>query len=163
MQFLKCPQCNPVNMKSKKGILLLLLSTLLFVSCGKREIKGDVFIVTNGAVNYKMGLVKITAIPEEVMQSYLSSSNYIGIYENFSHLPRGISTATTDADGKFTLKLPKPGKYALTASAERRILDETEVYRWLIWVRDSDKTITLSNDNLIESGSLDSVIPILRY
>lgn len=164
-------------MKSKKISLLLILFALFFISCGKKdekkeiEIKGDVFIVTKGAENYKLGLIKVTAIPEDVIQPYINNkisqrkdlTDYESAETYFDdvYFPQGVTSATTDAEGKFTLKLPKPGRYAIAARAERNVINKTEEYYWLVWINAdgrATKTIMLSNNNLTDSGSSDSLI-----
>jgi hypothetical protein len=42
-------------------------------------------------------------------------------------LPKAVAQATTDAEGKFSLKL-MPGKYYITGKATRMIIDKTESY-----------------------------------
>jgi hypothetical protein len=62
-----------------------------------------------------------------------------------------IETSKTDADGRFSFTIPR-GHYLLAASAERKVLDKTEIYCWLVRV-DFDgkpiKQVMLSNDNRI--------------
>jgi len=53
----------------RKKLLLIvsaiLLATCVLSACKKEsELQGSVFIVTQGAENYKLGLVKITSMPE---------------------------------------------------------------------------------------------------
>jgi len=278
----------------KISLLLLsfLFSVLVFSSCGSREgeVQGSVFIVTNGAENYKLGLVKITAIPEveikpfienkksligtetaklrndldsikariataqanydelkrnydllngqkkdlETQQSGLSAgfSSYIleSCYSDYATadmveecrkqvrigkqidalskriaametrltkassamadsernlnsekskldevtskvknyltpeylldgLPEGAIKSITDADGKFSMKLPR-GKYVLVASAQRRVFNITENYNWVVWidvVGAEAKQITLSNQNMLGEDTEDGV------
>jgi hypothetical protein len=270
----------------------LLVVVLLVASCGKGEadIQGSVFIVTKGADNYKLGLVKVTAIPEseikpfienkkslintetaklktdldsvksqietaqakynelktaydslngqkkdlENQQSSLSgefNSYYLstcysdyatvdmiaecrkqvqigkqldalnkklsgfesrvskaqatmsesekalnaekakldGVLEKVKNyltpeylmdgLPEGNIKSVTDADGKFSMKLPR-GKYVLVASAQRRVFSSTEDYHWLVWVDatgSEPKQITLSNQNMLGEDTEDGV------
>lgn len=70
----------------------------------------------------------------------------------FDGLPRVSAIAKTDADGKFTLSLPK-GKYVLTANSSRKVAGSLEAYYWFIFVDSSsaDQPIILSNDNLLET------------
>lgn len=60
----------------------LLLTTAFLLGCSKGglesifgksegELKGEVFIVTKSAVNFKLGLVEVTAIPESEVNIYL--------------------------------------------------------------------------------------------
>ena len=158
-------------MKSRIFFLItLLLLVLLSVSCSKKEVKGEVFIVTQGAGNYKLGLVNILAIPEDSIKTYASNKSSTEFFldpdKYFTQLPHGVATATTDADGKFTLKLPKAGRYVFAARAERKVVDKTEKYYWLVWASvygNESKTVTLSNNNLADSDSPDSLIQVVRY
>ncbi len=53
-------------MKIRFILSVILLCVLFAVGCNKRtEIKGDVFVVTQGAGSYKLGLVQVAAFPEE--------------------------------------------------------------------------------------------------
>lgn len=76
-----------------------------------------------------------------------------------------MATSITDADGKFALKLSKAGKYAIAAKSTRRVFDKTEEYYWLFWivVNGDPKSIMLSNNNLTDSGSTDSLIQTAKY
>lgn len=170
---------------TSKFYLLSILSVLLIISCNKKgneikketEISGDIFIVTKGAGNYKLGLVKVSAIPEEIIQQYINNKKLqrgneilqskqvryesANSYFEDVNFPQGVATTTTDAEGKFTLKLPKFGRYALAARAERSVINKTEEYNWLVWINASDSNpnnIKLSNDNLTDANSLDSLI-----
>ena len=89
-----------------------------------------------------------------------------GAERYFASLPTAVLTTTTDSDGKFTLKLPIKGRFAIAASATRKVAgNNDETYYWLIWV-DSDgspKHIMLSNNNLTDSGAAESVIKTTTY
>jgi hypothetical protein len=78
----------------------------------------------------------------------------------FKNLPETKSSARTNADGKFTLGIPKEGKFAVVAHATRKT-DRTYEYYWMVWVsldgKDS-KEIVLGNHNLMSAGSKESVI-----
>jgi hypothetical protein len=88
--------------------------------------------------------------------SYYGSSEFY-----FEGLPPGVSVAKTDADGKFTMRLPADQRFALAAKASRQILGTIEQYYWLIWVtcREGETTrVFLSNDNLLTVPSAESVV-----
>jgi len=79
----------------------------------------------------------------------------------FQGLPSSIGKATTNADGKFSLKLPRKGRYAIAAHAERKIIDDNERYYWLIWVPVENgviKNIVLSNNNMMTVQSAENVM-----
>ena len=157
-------------------------------------IDGQVFIVTKGGQNIKLGLVEVQLISLEKLDSYLKQKHEelrkrlaevdtqrktaeVGTSEwrslvrlgyrlrsgslYFEYPPKAIRSVKTDADGKFTIKVPSTGRFALAAAASRQVGGEddlfpTEYYYWLVKIdaegKGSDK-IMLSNDNLISSGS----------
>jgi hypothetical protein len=72
----------------------------------------------------------------------------------FAALPASVTTAKTDADGKFQLRLPSSGKFVLAATAMRMVGDNFEVYFWLIGVDvNGATTVILSNDNTTDGAS----------
>lgn len=76
----------------------------------------------------------------------------------FADLPSGVSAATTDADGRFTLSIPRRGRYGLIARASREVFNGTETFFWLVWVAlDGQPTqhLTLSNDNMLRAGAIE--------
>lgn len=52
-------------------VVLALISVATFVTCGggRGQLKGEVFIVTKGGENLKLGLVEVTLIPESEMNA----------------------------------------------------------------------------------------------
>jgi predicted metal-dependent hydrolase len=81
----------------------------------------------------------------------------------FEGIPEGAAKAVTDADGKFALKLPGPGKYALAARAERRVYDKTERYFWVVWVDVGGKgpdQVMLTNQNMLGQEADESVFDL---
>jgi len=91
------------------------------------------------------------------MADYTNSTFYF-----FEGLPNPLQTTKTDADGKFTFKVPS-GSYVLLATSSRKAGTKmvgdtafpiTEYYNWMIQVTaDTDKKVMLANDNLSSSGS----------
>lgn len=78
----------------------------------------------------------------------------------YEDVPESSVKTVTDADGKFILKLPTSGKFAIAAHSDRRVFDSTERYYWLIWTSlngQDSKQIMLSNQNMIGQDSDDSV------
>ena len=109
-------------------------------------------IVSDAQQKLSNSKAKITKINEKLL-SYLNQSYLL------EGLPEGKIKAVTDADGKFSMKLPT-GKYALVASSQRRVVDSTEEYYWLVWVNldgQEAKQIMLSNQNMLGQDSEDSV------
>ena len=82
----------------------------------------------------------------------------------FANLPVAQETTKSDADGKFSLKIPSGSRVAIAARAERSTGGQKEKYEWLLWVSlksgEQKKTIMLSNDNLVDEGSSDSVLTL---
>jgi hypothetical protein len=99
------------------------------------HLNGEVFIVTNGRENYKLGLV-----PIRIVEVGENEPVYVG---------EVIAEAKSNSDGKFTVLLP-PGKYKIFASAKRDVIGKLEKYSWAVPVnlKDDNQTIILGNDNL---------------
>jgi hypothetical protein len=92
----------------------------------------------------------------QARRAHLRSGEYF-----FEGLPSGLSSAKTDANGKFTLSVPRQGRYGVVACASRELFKKHETYFWFVWVspdRESAKRLTLSNHNLLGAGSPDSAL-----
>lgn len=90
--------------------------------------------------------------------NYTMSADYY-----FGDLPEALQMTKTDADGKFSFKVPS-GSYVLAAFSSRKVGKETELYYWMVKVAaDADKKVILGNDNLCSSRSADSVISALDF
>jgi hypothetical protein len=79
----------------------------------------------------------------------------------FQDIPSAISSAQTDADGTFTLPIPRDGQYGIVARASREVGEKKETYCWFVWVNlggDLSKRLVLNNDNLVGAGSPDSAL-----
>ena len=89
---------------------------------------------------------------------YTMSADYY-----FSGLPQPLQTTKTDADGKFSFKVPG-GSYVLAAFSSRKVGKDTESYHWMLKVTaDADKKVMFANDNLCSNDSADSVIIALDH
>jgi hypothetical protein len=101
----------------------------------------------------KAALQKSMESLEASRQVFLSPDYY------FSDLPSPLAEADTDADGKFTMSLPL-GKYVLVAKASRSVLLQDEHYWWMVKfdMGSLARSFSLSNNNLSNSGSDDSLI-----
>ena len=84
----------------------------------------------------------------------------------FNKLPAPSQITKTDAEGKFSFKVPS-GSYVLVAASSRTVgidaggavVPEKEPYYWMVRVNaDTDKRVMLANDNLSTSGSADSLV-----
>ncbi len=186
-----------------------MLTLVFLVGCMKPEttFSGEVFIVTQGATNIKLGLVEVVAIPadtfnadikarraeiraaieknEEVLKDCkklqkeiiegrnldeattnklrrdCSNEGTLGKGKDLpglivSSIPKNAISAVTNADGKFSLRLPQSGKYAIFAKGQRRVGDKDEKYFWLEFVEPKTETqsLMLSNKNLFDIDTL---------
>jgi hypothetical protein len=222
--------------KSSFSLAALILALACLQGCSRpREVAGQVFIVTNGGQNIRLGLVEVRAIPESEIKPFVAQKlkaaelqrpaleeavtearrhyeqakanvraaandymdadfgermsalstrfsredtardklttlndaegklGFISAPEFFfTGLPQGVASARTDADGKFTLTVPRSGKYALAARAQREVFGSTEFYYWLVWVEaDGTTKSILSNTNLMVANSPDTVVAAL--
>lgn len=90
-------------------------------------------------------------------QQHLTSGEYF-----LQDVPAPISTVQTNADGKFTLLLPRVGRYAIVARASRQFGEQKETYCWFVWVSldgAASKRLSLNNSNVVGAGSPDSAVP----
>lgn len=89
----------------------------------------------------------------------LDSDDYV-----FDGLPSGIANARTDADGHFTLVLPREGRYIIAARGPRDAFREPEPY-WFVSISldgEDSKRLILSNDNVLGAKSITpTVAPLL--
>ncbi len=80
----------------------------------------------------------------------------------FEGLPSPIATTRTDHDGKFTLVIPRQGRYGIVTRASLELGDEKETYFWIVWVSlrgEHSRRLSLSDDNMVGAGSSDSALP----
>jgi hypothetical protein len=92
----------------------------------------------------------------QAQRQHLTSGEYF-----FQGLPSAISTARTDAGGRFTLVIPREGRYGIVACASRKHDKEEETYFWFVWITldgQPSKRVILSDDNLMGAGSADSAL-----
>ena len=90
-------------------------------------------------------------------QQHLASGEYF-----FQDIPSPISTIQTGTDGKFTLLLPRDGRYGIVARVSRELGDKKETYCWFVWVNldgAASKRLSLNNSNIVGAGSADSALP----
>ncbi len=156
-------------MKVKFLFLACLLA--IFSGCAstpkEAELTGEIFIATRGGQNFKLGAVKVSAIPLVKTEDYIAGRKVADADKNktsawyFRDLPPSVAQTTTDSEGKFVLSVPT-GEYAIAATASRDIVGETETYHWLVKVNvnKEKQTVTLSNVNLTTSGSPDSLFQV---
>lgn len=76
-------------------------------------------------------------------------------------LPAGVARATTDADGRFSLSVPRGRKLAIAARADRLTFLGAEQSSWLFWLPEESRNGTplyLSNGNTTSAGYPASLI-----
>lgn len=81
----------------------------------------------------------------------------------YAGLPGGDAVATTDAEGRFTLRLRAGRRYVLAARAKRDVFGSTEQYYWLVWVSpagEQPQHVILSNNNLLGQDDQGSVFKL---
>ena len=74
----------------------------------------------------------------------------------FEDFPKPMLKTSTDADGKFSVTLPRGRKFVLAARAKRNVGKEEEKYAWILYASldgQRQKSIVLSNDNVTSSFS----------
>jgi hypothetical protein len=103
---------------------------------------------------YEPARDRLAALEEEAR--YWNSSAFF-----FSRLPPPVKVAKTDADGKFLIVGIPNAPVGLAAHAIRQVGETQEDYYWLVIVSAEsapDERIFLSNDNLVSSGSANSLL-----
>jgi len=89
-------------------------------------------------------------------KQHLPSGEYF-----FQDIPSPIASARTDADGTFTLFMPRDGRHGIVARASREFGEKKETYCWFVWVSldgEHSKRLVLNNDNIVGAGSPDSAL-----
>jgi hypothetical protein len=139
-------------------------------------IRGSLFIATRGGEGVKLALVKVAAIPAQAAADHLKKKRQEfmsgkerwrtdeGVEQGaansrdlakhiFESLPSAAATALTDADGHFTISVPK-GSYYLAVKASREIGPAKEDYYWLVEAKATDppQEVMLSNHNLLNDN-----------
>jgi hypothetical protein len=103
---------------------------------------------------------ELSTIQAKMIKQQVEFDKTVGDDFLFADLPSSDTKATTDAEGRFAIKVPANGRFAIAARAQRSVVDSTEHYYWLIWVSlngEKTKQVMLSNNNLTGAESKDSV------
>jgi hypothetical protein len=102
---------------------------------------GQMFIVTKGAGNYKMGGVTVYVLPASTWDDLQSIVEPV-------YLPKPLAAPVSDSDGKFQFSLPKGMPFILLAQGKRLAWNVEEKYEWCVKSQDlSTPEILLSNNN----------------
>ena len=142
------------NLEAKRKVAEPIYEALQPLVKAAEKKKEDASNAPNGENKLERSLAAIDAYYQILGKAdYTHSALYYS-----SDLPAALQTTKTDADGKFSFKIPS-GSYVLVANSRRSAGKETEFYNWMVKVTvDADKKVMLANDNLCSSGSADSVI-----
>lgn len=96
---------------------------------------------------------------EDSLSSLLAAALGPTAWIDPSGLPVPVATAQTDADGKFTIMLPRGRQYAIIATAMRLAGDSTETLTWIVRVDpEKDSTIRLANSNVIATRDRSNIL-----
>lgn len=125
-------------------IFILFLGLFCFSSCSKSQtdIKGDIFLASNDEQPNRFPAMQIKFIKKEKFNKSGSDEIAMTDVDYF---------ATTDADGKFSVRLPK-GEYIAAADFKREKSSEYrtfyEHYYWRVPFTTETKNISLNNSNM---------------
>ena len=97
------------------------------------ELETKIFVVTQGAENFKLGLVPVAFYKIDKTGAETLANG-----------------GRTDADGRLVIKLPK-GSYTVKAESQRRTFKEREKYYWneKINLTEDKQQLVLSNDTVV--------------
>lgn len=116
-----------------------------------RNLSGDGFSLSDAGREFDKASVLDEIRPKldsaEVTLAYVHSAA-----PWFEGMPKATVTASTDSDGKFSMRLPRSGKFALVAHASRQVFSSKEEYYWIVWASlegEASKNVTLNNKNLL--------------
>jgi len=104
---------------------------------------------------------KTKAITKQLEDLQAQRQRLISGEHFFQDLPSPISSATTSADGKFTLAIPRDGRYGIVARVSRELPGDMQKCFWFVWVSLDgvhSKRLRLNNDNMAGAGSPDSAL-----
>lgn len=147
-----------MNLQFSRSVSAALLASLIACCLGgcsrQQKISGQVFIVTKGRDNVKLGLVGVHALSDEQLKTAVVTAfegkaipaNEPLAERLFAILPP--PAATTDADGQFALTAK--GRVWLLAKAERNAGNSTESYVWVVPTKGEDGKLLLANDKLLK-------------
>jgi len=115
---------------------------------------GDVSLPHLKSSGQGLIIVDFPRLKKDVSQyaDYLRSAAYL--FTKIAIKP--LALAKTDADGKFTVRVPRGRNLAAVAAAQRYVGDSEELYFWAVNV--PGNTIALSNDNEASSPRGESLV-----
>jgi len=118
----------------------------------KAKLGGQIFIVTQGGENIKLGDVHVGLYTAKQMALLLDLAKMYGTSSLSEFLPTSLEDATSDPEGYYSMMVPAGTDnqgYYLYAYASRLAGDTKEEYYWLVPVPDkTDKPFFLTNDNI---------------
>lgn len=101
-------------------------------------------------------LRRLSHVPDSVVSAKMIPEPTLSHESYFQTLYlRAVAKTQTDADGRFSLAVPRSGRFMLAAQSARKLLNTTETYFWLVKVPDSAKQgtpVLLCNSSLLPEG-----------
>lgn len=91
-----------------------------------QTLKGQIFITTRGAGNYKMGDVNVYVFTADLLSRF--NSTYV-------HLAHPVAQTTTDSEGQFSIEIPDDAPaqpFFIYAQAKRMAGGDWEYYDWRV-------------------------------
>lgn len=104
--------------------------------------KGQAFITTRGDGSYKLSGMTV----------YVFNENVAGFFESNQviDLPKPLAKTTTDADGKFSFRLPAGTPFFVFAQGSRSLGKFSEIYEWRILssaITDNNSVLLMNNNH----------------
>lgn len=124
-----------------KRILACFIPLVFLIGCGKQEISGQVFVVTQGMGNIKLALVEVGAIPQEDFDKYLKGKQAIKAAQQQQLLPKYMLAkkevdaayekwTSSDVDGGYEL-------WTKTVEKNQSVISEYEAFNSVEYIIDS--------------------------
>lgn len=111
-----------------------LVAMFLLVGCGKQEISGQVFIVTQGMGNIKLALVEVGAIPQEEFDQYLKAKQVLKLEQQGRLAPKYVPAkkelgdAFSKLSSPFTFEGPVFEMYSEVVKRTKDVIVEYEAF-----------------------------------
>jgi hypothetical protein len=114
------------------------------------------------AAIWRLAYNKTQSIAKELESLQAQLQHLMSAEYFFEGLPPGISVATTDGNGKFSLVIPRQGRFAIAARGPRDTFRDMEP-EWFVWVSldgETSKRLALTNDNVLAATPDDLLPPV---
>jgi len=103
------------------------------------------------ATIWRLAYNKTQSITKELEKLQAELQHLMSSEFFFDGLPSGISTGRTDAEGRFSMVIPRQGRYAIAAQGPRNTFRDVEP-EWFVWVSlegETSRQLVLTNENLL--------------